>query len=329
MTEPRILVFGYHLIGTVCLDELIVESRNVIGVVTHEVDPGENTWFPSVEAVAERHHIPVKTPKSPKEDAFIAWVRSLRPDVIFSFYYRNIIPKTILDLPQFGAYNLHGSLLPRYRGRCPMNWVLINGERETGITLHVMTPQADAGDIVDQDRFSIGPEDTAKDLFEKAARSAPVLLRRVLPLILSGNAPRRPQDHSKATVFGGRRPEDGRIDWTWPAERISNLVRAVAPPYPGALSEAAGRTFYVWRGKPVPASATGFDAGEIVSSVGKGLVIACGPDGRERFEILNCRWGNMPTDWSGEEARAALEREGVRRLQHSSESKCEMKGEAK
>jgi methionyl-tRNA formyltransferase len=315
VTHPRLLIFGYHLIGVVCLEELIEEGRNIAAVVTHENDPSENTWFPSVEALARRHSLEVRSAKSPNEEAFILWVRDLKPDVIFSFYYRSIIPKAILDIPRLGAYNLHGSLLPKYRGRCPINWVLVHGEKETGLTLHVMTPRADSGDIVDFERFPIGPEDTAKDLFDKAAECAPILLRRSIPLILSGNAPRTPQDEACASVFGGRTPEDGRIDWKAPSEQIFNLIRAVAPPYPGTFTEANRKTFHIWWGKPARREDVGYEPGEIIySKETKSFVVACGPDGHDRIHVLRCQWGEGKEEMSGDQARRVLEQEGIRRF---------------
>ena len=136
--------------------------------------------------------------------------------MIFSFYYRHMIPEEILRIPPQGAYNLHGSLLPAYRGRCPVNWVLVNGETQTGVTLHHMVKKADAGDIVGQRVVPIAPEDTAFTLYGKLCDAAGILLDELLPLMKIGQAPRIPQDISRGSYFGGRRPEDGRIDWSWP-----------------------------------------------------------------------------------------------------------------
>jgi UDP-4-amino-4-deoxy-L-arabinose formyltransferase/UDP-glucuronic acid dehydrogenase (UDP-4-keto-hexauronic acid decarboxylating) len=149
------------------------------------------------------------------------------PAIIFSFYYRDMVGKEILDIPPAGSLNLHGSLLPRYRGRCPVNWVLINGEKETGVTLHYMTPRPDDGDIVGQKRVPSDDNDTALSLHKKLAIAAGDLLEELLPEILENQVECIPQDHSSASYFGGRRPQDGEIDWRQDAANVRNLVRAV------------------------------------------------------------------------------------------------------
>ncbi len=143
--------------------------------------------------------------------------------------------------PAHGALNMHGSLLPRYRGRAPVNWAVIKGERETGATLHYMVTKPDAGDIVAQQAVPILPNDTAFDVFGKVTLAAEMVLDQVLPDLLAGTAPRIPQDLARGSYFGGRRPEDGRIDWDAGAAEIHNLVRGVAPPYPGAFCQVGKR----------------------------------------------------------------------------------------
>ena len=145
------------------------------------------------------------------------------------------------------ALNMHGSLLPKYRGRVPINWAVINGESETGATLHYMTAKPDAGDIVGQQEVGIGPDETAADVFRKVTAAAAQVLDRHLPGLIAGNAPRIVQDLKAGAYFGGRKPADGRIDWTLPAARVHNLVRGVAPPYPGAFTALPGGTLKVFR----------------------------------------------------------------------------------
>jgi methionyl-tRNA formyltransferase len=249
--RPSILVFAYHNVGYECLDTLIARGEFVNGVFTHEDDSKEEIWFRSVAALARRHHIPVYTPESVNTPVWKARIREMSPDLIFSFYYRNMISGEILAIPRLGAFNMHGSLLPKYRGRVPINWAVLNGEKETGVTLHHMVKRADAGDIVDQEAVSIGPEDTALDVFTKVTVASRNVLERQLDGIKAGTAPRRKQDESQATSFGGRRPEDGRIDWTESAERIYNLIRAVTHPYPGAFTEVNGKRLFIWQAKPL------------------------------------------------------------------------------
>ena len=138
------------------------------------------------------------------------------------------------------AVNLHGSLLPRFRGAAPVNWAILHGERHTGATLHYMTAKPDAGDIVAQQAVPILPDDTALEVFRKMTVAAEIALDAVLPALIAGTAPRIPQDLAQGSYFSGRKPEDGRIDWSQSAQQIHNLVRAVAPPYPGAFTTIAG-----------------------------------------------------------------------------------------
>ena len=249
--RPSILVFAYHNVGYECLDMLIGRGENIVGVFTHEDNPKEEIWFRSVAALARANGIPVHTPESVNTPVWTEKIRGMRPDIILSFYYRNMISEKVLSIPRLGAYNMHGSLLPKYRGRVPINWAVLHGERETGATLHHMVKRADAGDIVDQEAVPIGPDDTAFDVFNKVTIAARKVLERQIDAIKAGTAPRIRQDESQATSFGGRKPEDGRIDWTQSAERIYNLIRAVTHPYPGAFTEFNGQRLFIWQAKPL------------------------------------------------------------------------------
>lgn len=264
-SKPRIIVFGYHEVGYRCLEWLISQGENLIAVFTHEDSPHEEIWFRSVTGLARAHGIPVFTPTSLREGRVEAQVRAWDPDVVYSFYYRNMIPKGILAIPRCGAFNMHGSLLPRYRGRVPINWAIIHGETETGATLHHMVTRADAGDIVDQQPVPIGPSDTAHEVFLKVTEAAVKVLARNHAAILAGTAPRRVQDETLAATFGARRPEDGRIDWNKPASEVFNLVRALTHPYPGAFSEIRGLRFYVWWGKPVDIAGAPLRPGQVIA----------------------------------------------------------------
>ena len=242
----KIAVFAYHDIGYECLRVLIDSKEETVAVVTHEDDPKEEIWFQSVAKLSRQHRLPVYTPSSPNTPGFIDLMRKLAPDLILSFYYRKILSRELLAIPRLGAINLHGSLLPKYRGRSPVNWVLVNGESETGVTLHYMVEKADAGDIIAQRRVLIDREDTALSLFRKMTVAAAKLLKETYPLIKAGTAPRTPQDSQLVSTFGGRRPEDGKITWESPAFSIYNLIRAVTHPYPGAFTFHNGRKLYIW-----------------------------------------------------------------------------------
>jgi methionyl-tRNA formyltransferase len=222
-----------------CLSVLLAHGVDVACVVTHRDSPGETIWFDSVAELAARHGIPVIVPEDPNDPAIVTELAAMKPDFLFSFYYRLMLKAPLLALPRAGAWNMHGSLLPRYRGRVPVNWAIINGERETGATLHEMLEKPDAGGIVAQQAVPILPDDTALDVFNKVTLAAEMALDRVLPDLLAGRAAARPQDLAAGSYFGGRKAEDGRIDWSRPAAEVHNLIRAVAPPYPGAFSDTA------------------------------------------------------------------------------------------
>jgi len=237
----RAVVFAYHNVGVRCLRVLLAHRVVVPLVVTHADDAAENLWFRSVNATAAEFDIPTILPDDPNTPEVVARVAATAPDYLFSFYYRKMLKAPLLALPSRGALNMHGSLLPRYRGRAPVNWAVLHGERETGATLHYMTEKPDNGDVVAQTAVPILPDDTAQEVFDKVTVAAELTLDRVLAALLAGTAPRTPQDLSRGAYFGGRRPEDGRIDWRQDATSIHNLVRAVAPPYPGAFTSIAGR----------------------------------------------------------------------------------------
>jgi methionyl-tRNA formyltransferase len=204
-------------------------------VVTHRDDPNERVWFESVARLANDKGLRVI--EDPEVEDIIANLREIAPDFIFSFYYRRMLPSDALALAKRGAFNMHGSLLPKYRGRVPVNWAIIRGETETGATLHEMTAKPDAGRIVDQEAVPIGPDDTAVEVFRRVTDAAQTVLRRSIGKLIDGTAQLRPNDLSQGSYFGGRKPEDGRIDWSKSAREIHNLVRAVAPPYPGAFTD--------------------------------------------------------------------------------------------
>jgi methionyl-tRNA formyltransferase len=247
----RVVVFAYHNMGIAGLQALQRAGYEIVSIFSHEDDPDENCWFGSVKEWAGGREIPVHCPGNVNEPEWVSRIAALRPEMIFSFYCRYMLSREILTIADRGAFNLHGSLLPAYRGRCPVNWVIVNGERQTGVTLHYMVEKADAGDIVGQKVVSIDRMDTAVTLYHKLCLSAGVLLDEVLPLMKEGKAPRLHQEISNGSYFGGRRPEDGRIDWHWPAERIYNLIRAVTEPYPGAFCTLSDHSrLFIWRALP-------------------------------------------------------------------------------
>ncbi|MBA0191602.1 bifunctional UDP-4-amino-4-deoxy-L-arabinose formyltransferase/UDP-glucuronic acid oxidase ArnA [Pectobacterium carotovorum] len=274
----KAIVFAYHDIGCVGLEALKLAGYEIQAVFTHSDAPGENHFYGSVAKAAAEMDVPVFAPEDINHPLWVNRIRELAPDVIFSFYYRTLLSDDILQLPSFGAFNLHGSLLPRYRGRAPVNWVLVNGETQTGVTLHKMVSRADAGDIVAQSVVAIDEEDTALTLHGKCRTAAAALLAQQLPLIRSREITLTPQDDSRASYFGRRTAADGLIDWHKSAREINNLIRAVTEPYPGAFTFLGERKVTIWRARVVK-NKIGGEPGAIIST--SPLVVSCGEDALE------------------------------------------------
>ena len=234
------VVFAYHDIGVRCLEALLELGIEIKLVVTHRDSDSELIWFESVSDHAKRHDITVITPDNPNTQAVVEHVRQCAPDFIFSFYYRQMLGPELLAIPVIGAFNMHGSLLPKYRGRVPVNWAIIHGEKTCGVSLHRMVSKPDAGELFAQRAVPILSNDTAYDVFQKLKCVAELMLIDVVPQLVSGTLVGRDMDLQSGSYCGGRRPEDGRIDWGLPARDIHNLIRAVAPPFPGAFFETGG-----------------------------------------------------------------------------------------
>ena len=295
----KAVVLAYHNVGCAALQALLRHHIEVAAVFTHRDDENENIWFDSVAQLAAAHNIPVYAPDDINHPIWIKRIQEMQPDILFSFYYRNLIRQPLLDIPPRGCLNLHGSLLPKYRGRVPVNWALVHGESETGVTLHYMTPRPDDGDIVAQKRVPISDADTARTLFDKIVEASSELLDETLPQLIAGTASRTPQNHAEATYFGGRKAKDGAIDWRQSARQIRNLVRAVAQPYPGAFSEHNDQKLVIWQATVETENPTknqdaapGIAPGTVLSV--SPLKIACG-DGALRVDYAQAPGGVYTT----------------------------------
>jgi methionyl-tRNA formyltransferase len=260
-SKKSIVICAYHNVGYRCMEELIRQGADIAMVFTHEDSPTEQIFFDSVRELAGKHGIPVITSDISLPEN-VELVKALAPDLLLSFYYRNMIKEEVLQIPRLGALNLHGSYLPKYRGRVPVNWAVINGETETGATLHYMVQKPDAGDIVDQEKVTIDFADTSFDVFNKVTEAAVTVISRAYPLLAAENASRLPMDLSRGSYFGGRKPADGLIDWNLSAVQIYNLIRGVTHPYPGAFSYLDGRKVIIWSALPVEGEG---EPGKVVS----------------------------------------------------------------
>src|SRR5580658_3615699 len=263
--------------GHACMEALLKMGAPIAALFTHRDDAHEEIWWRSCADLAAQHGVPVYFDESSESAG--PKIGALNPSIIYSFSYRHLIPEIVLEPARRGAYNLHPSLLPSYRGRAPVNWVLVNGERETGITLHHMVARADAGDIVGQRAVAIDDSDNALTLYRKLVPLCVELITELHPQIVAGSAPRRKMDIARGSYFGRRRPEDGRIDWRWPARRIFNLVRAVTHPYPGAFCWLNGRQLFVWESRIAAEAGRRGAPGEIVSTTGGGAVEVAAGEG--------------------------------------------------
>lgn len=295
----RAVVFAYHNVGVRCLSVLLDAGVDVALVITHQDSPHEHIWFESVADLAARHNLPCITPEDPNNLKIIEKIRAIAPDFLFSFYYRLMLQAPLLAIPTQGALNMHGSLLPAYRGRVPVNWAIIHGETQTGASLHYMTEKPDAGDLVAQTTVPILADDLAIDVFHKVVCAAEMTLHQVLPRLITGTAPRTPMDLSQGSYYGGRRAEQGQIDWSASVISIHNLIRAVAPPYPGAFTLLLNKPLRIIRSRVIdhlPHAKTVFFCDN------HGCYVQC-KDGT--LQLLEC-------EWDGE----ALSASDLHRFQH-------------
>jgi methionyl-tRNA formyltransferase len=279
----KAVVFGYQEIGYVCLEELLKFGVQVSCLLTHKDDPGEEIWFQRPVTIAQKHNIPVYTPTTLKDEKWTELIKDSAPDFIFSFYYRNMIQKRILDIPRVAALNLHGSLLPKFRGRAPVNWVLVEGEKQTGVTLHEMVEKPDAGDIIAQKKIEIAFEDDVRTLYMKMTDVARQLMKETLPMLADGSFIRTPQ-MGESSYFGGRRPEDGLIAWQRDALSLYNLTRAVTHPYPGAFTWLKGKKLFIWKSRLEDDTGDGAP-GKVFSS--RPLKVATG---KGSLRLLRVQW---------------------------------------
>jgi methionyl-tRNA formyltransferase len=260
-TPIRALVFAYHNVGVGCIKALLDAGIQIELVITHADDPQETIWFGSVAAMCQERGIPYLQPEASDLLELLPQFQKIAPDYIFSFYYRHLIPSDILATARIAALNMHGSLLPKYRGRAPVNWAILHGETETGASLHIMEAKPDAGDIVGQVAVPIEPDEDATAVFAKVSNAAVQVMQVALPELLQGRVPRAPNVLADGSYFGGRKPEDGRIQWSQDALQVHNLIRAVAPPYPGAFTDWQGTQMVIAKSKLNPALPSLLDLG--------------------------------------------------------------------
>lgn len=281
-----IVVAGYSDVGYRCTKWLLEAKAPVRLVYTHPDHIGETPWWGSMPQLAKEHGVPVVVLEELTSLTESTRLAAIRPDFFFSFYFRKMIPESILRTVTRGALNMHGSLLPQFRGRSPVNWAILKGATRTGASLHYMTEKPDAGDLVDQEAVPIGPDDDALTVAKRVGDAAVTVIARAWPQLQAGTAPRRALDLSKGSIFGGRKPEDGVIDWNGSAKEVHDLVRAVAKPWPGAFTDVFGPRVTIWKTRVAPYAGHDVFPGKIEPSEG-GVIVYCGDD--RCVEILEAR----------------------------------------
>ena len=281
-----VIIFGYHNVCMIGINVLMEQNICISAVFTHREDKNEKIWFKSVSDYCVKKGIRYYFEEDYDDEGILKIVKKFNPTCIFSFYYRKIIPQSILDIPKFGAINLHGSLLPKYRGRCPVNWQLINGETKGGVTLHYMLKNPDSGDIIAQKEFPIKENDTPLDVYSKLEKFGRIILSENVDAIIKGKCCRTPQDNSIATYYGGRKPEDGVINWQWNTEKIYNLIRAVTKPYPGAFTIFKNKKLIIWTATKLHNSVTNTSLSKGTIQIFKGEYFVKTGDGLLKLERI-------------------------------------------
>ena len=226
-----------------------------------------------VKEAAEAHGIPVYQPVKIRETSCVDYLRTFQPDVIVVVAFGQILPKSILEMPRYGCVNVHASLLPKYRGSAPINWAMLNGDAETGVSIMYMAEELDAGDVILTAKTPIDPEEDLPSLWDRLAKVGAEALAEALPLLAAGTAPRTPQDSTQATFAPMLSRELSPIDWTKPVAAIRNQVRGLIP-WPCATAELAGQRFKIY--KTAVGTATDKTPGTLLSAGKKGIEVACG-----------------------------------------------------
>jgi len=277
----RVAMFGYQTWGHRTLQALIDSDHEVALVVTHPKSEHayEKIWSDSVADLAEENGIPVLLRNRPDDEELLVKLREADLDIMVANNWRTWLPPEIFTMPRHGTLNIHDSLLPAYAGFSPLIWALINGEKEVGVTAHMMDGELDAGDIVLQRSVEVGPRDTTTDLFHKTVDMIGPITTDGLALIESGKTDWAKQDRGKASFFHKRSLEDSRIDWTWPAEDLDRLIRAQSDPYPNAFTFHKGERIRITAAS-VSEACYGGTPGRIFIREGKGIVIVAGTEAR-------------------------------------------------
>lgn len=276
----KIIFFGSDDFAAENLRQLLAQGFCVVGCVTQPDRPsgrGLQIVVSPIKQIAQENHIPVFQPENLKDTKFLEHLQSLSADLFVVIAYGKILPSSVLKIPKKFCINVHGSLLPKYRGAAPINWAIISGERETGFSLIKISPQMDAGEIIVQEKMSILDDETAQSLRLRMAQASALCLCRTIPEIADGKFLLTPQDENKVTFAPKLSKELGRIDWQKSAKDIHNLVRGLLP-WPGAFVSYQGKVVKILKTAVVPQEFSQ-TPGTILSVTKEGIVVATGKDG--------------------------------------------------
>lgn len=282
----KVLFMGTPDFAVSTLKEIIQSGHEVIGVVTQPdkvKGRGGKVSFPAVKEAALEHNLTVYQPVKVREPEFIQKVRELNPEVIVVAAFGQILPKELLDIPPYGCINVHASLLPKYRGAAPIQAAIINGEKETGITIMHMDVGLDTGDMILQERVPILENDTGGSLHDKLADLGAKLLVKALDQLKDGTALRIPQDDAKATYVKMLDKEMGNIDFNKPAHYIERLIRGLNP-WPTAYTKLNGKTLKFWSARVIEYPADK-KPGEVVEVNKDSFVVMTGKDALKILEV--------------------------------------------
>jgi methionyl-tRNA formyltransferase len=250
----KIIFFGANDIGYDCCKKLIENKEEIIGLfsipqkfkISYSKNKINNVRFSDFNYLSKKYKIPLYYYKSSKENEMVKTIKNLKPDIIIVIGWYYMISKEIRQIPPKGVIGIHASLLPKYRGGAPLNWAIINGEKETGISLFYFKSGVDNGDLIGQKKIKINDIDTIKEIINKASKSSIQLLEEMIPKIKNNTAPRIKQNENDATYFPQRSPTDGKIDWSWNSKKIKDFIRAQTKPYPGAFTKIQNKKIIIW-----------------------------------------------------------------------------------
>ena len=291
----KILFMGTPEISATVLETLIKDGHNVAAVVTREDKPRRrgNVMLPTATKVtAQNNGIPVYEPTTLKDEAFAALLSEIDPEIIVVVAYGKILPLSVLEYPRYGCVNLHVSLLPKYRGAAPMQRAIMEGERETGVTVMYMNEGLDTGDIISVEKFPIGDEDDFEAIHDRSAEIGGALMSRTLRDIEAGVATRTEQDHSAATYAAKIEKEDCKLDFTKTAKELDFNIRGVTP-IPGAFAYLGGKMLKITKARVTTGRG---NAGEVIDVNGNGagsFTVACGEGALEVLGVIPEGKGRM------------------------------------